>query len=124
MVNKLIDKYLRRYSVYHYDGWYWVINPVTRKWVINVADSGYTFFNRDFWFRFLMICPLLGSTNGIQEWVVYKLGVPKNKHCHPDYIPMDYDWRDEFEGQKIIDVMNKGVKCFSINMTPLYTKGG
>ena len=120
MVNKLIDKYLGRYSVYHYDGWYWVINPVTRKWVINVADSGYTFFNRDFWLKFLTICPLLDSTNGIQEWVVYKLGVPKNKHCHPDYIPMDYDWRDEFEGQKIIDVMNKGVKCFSINMTPQF----
>ena len=111
MMNQIIDKYLQRYSVYHYKGWYWVINPVHREWVVNVADSGYTFFNRDFWKTFTMVYPLNNkndATKNIGNWVVYKLGVPKSKHCYPDYIPHDYDWRNEFKEQDIIDVINKG----------------
>ena len=34
----------------------------------------------------------------------------KHFDCYPDYIPMDYDWRDEFNGQLIIDVINGGEK--------------
>jgi hypothetical protein len=44
MVNKVIDLYVKNFLVYHYDGWYWIINPNTKEWVVNVADSGYTFF--------------------------------------------------------------------------------
>lgn len=107
-VNDFIDLYLEEYSVYHYDGWYWVINPITREWVVNVSDRGYTFFNRDFWKELFKFYPSIDSTNDILNWVVYKLKVPRGINCHPDYIPMDYDWRDEFVGQKIIYVMNKG----------------
>ena len=112
MINDVIDKYLKKYSVYHYDGWYWVINPVKRKWALCVADSGYTFFNRDFWKRFPKFYPTKDVNKDIKSWVEYKMGVPKSRHCYPDYIPMDYDWRDEFEGQKTIDVINKGLLVY------------
>jgi len=120
MINRAIDAYLKRYLVYHYEGWYWVINPVTREWAINVSDSGYIFFKRDFWYWFQRVCPLFKSNDDIHNWVEYKLNVPKSKHCYPDYIPMDYDWRDEFNGQRIIDVMNKGVKCFQEDDPPIF----
>jgi len=110
MVNKLIDLYTEDFSTYHYRGWYWVINPLTREWIVNVADSGYTFFNRDFWIVVSKLYPAKDITEDIRNWVVYKLKVPSSNHCHPDYIPMDYDWRDEFKGQLIIDVINGGEK--------------
>ena len=112
MINDIIDKYLIKYSVYHCDGWYWVINLETKGWVLCVADSGYTFFNRDFWIMFTKFCPLKNIEMGIRNWVVYKLGVPKSKHCHPDYIPMDYDWKDEFGRQQIINVISKGLLVY------------
>ena len=56
----------------------------------------------------LNFCSLNDITDDIRNWVVNKLGVPFSEHCHPDYIPMDYDWRDEFGEQLIIDVLNKG----------------
>lgn len=108
MINRVIDTYVKNFSVYHYRGWYWIIHPVSREWVVNVSDSGYTFFNRDFWKPIFNFYPSKDSTGDIGNWVVHKLGVPSNKHCHPDYIPMDYDWRDEFGERLIIDVLNKG----------------
>lgn len=108
MFNKFIDIYTEDFLVYHYNGWYWIINPLTREWIINVSDSGYTFFNRDFWIMYSKFFPSKDLTDDIKNWVIYKLGLPVDKHCYPDYIPMDYDWRNEFGRQQIIDVMNKG----------------
>ena len=112
LVNTIIDIYVcdEDFSTYHYKGWYWIINPVTREWIVNVSDSGYTFFNRDFWKVVSKLYPTKDMTKDIRNWVVYKLGVPFSKHYHPDYIDGDYDWRDEFKGQLIIDVINKGEK--------------
>ena len=110
MVNKVIDLYVKNFLVYHYDGWYWIINPNTKEWVVNVADSGYTFFSRDFWTTFSKFYPSKDLTSDIHNWVSYKLGVPIGKHCHPDYIPHEYNWKDEF-GESVIDeVINNGVK--------------
>ena len=110
MVDKVVDIYIKDFSVYHYREWYWIIHPESREWVVNVSDSGYTFFNRDFWLTISNFCSLNDITDDIRNWVVNKLGVPFSEHCHPDYIPMDYDWRDEFGEQLIIDVLNKGEK--------------
>ena len=114
MVNRIIDLYVQRFSVYHYKGWYWIIHPMTREWVVNVADSGYTFFNRDFWKTFSEFHPCKDLDGDIHNWVVYKLGVPKGKHFYPDYIPHEYNWKDEFKEQDIIDVINKGELIKSI----------
>jgi hypothetical protein len=114
MTKEIIDKYLKGYLVYHYKGWYWVLHPETKEWIVNVADSGYTFFNRDFWYRFSLFFPVNDSTDSIRNWVVYKLGVPSSKHCFPDYIYGDYNWRDEFDESKVDDVVSNGNICFSI----------
>lgn len=108
MVNKIIDLYVKDFSIYHYEKWYWIIHPKTREWIVNVSDSGYSFFNRDFWITFFDFYPSKDMDNDIHNWIVYKFNVPKGNHCYPDYIPYDYNWKDEFYGQKIIDVMNKG----------------
>lgn len=114
MVNKVIDLYLKDYLVYHYKGWYWVIHPESREWVVNVADSGYTFFNRDFWLIFSNFYPSNDLDGDIHNWVVYKLGVVKGKHFYPDYIPHEYNWRDEFDEGKVDEVLDDGNICFSI----------
>ena len=114
MTKEIIDKYLRGYLVYHYKGWYWVLHPESKEWIVNVADSGYTFFNRDFWKTVSYFFPPRDLTNDIHSWVVYKLGVPMGKHCYPDYIPLEYNWKDEFDDDKIDDVVSKGNICFSI----------
>ena len=108
VINRVIDTYTKNFITYHYEDWYWVINPDTMEWVVNVSDSGYTFFNRDYWKNFFRFCPSEDTINDISNWVVDKLKTPSSKHCHPDYIPNDYDWRNEFGGQRIIDVINKG----------------
>ena len=110
LVNTIIDIYVcdEDFSTYHHKGWYWIIHPESREWVVNVSDSGYTFFNRDFWKGFSNFYPSKDLTKDIHRWVVYKLNVPMGKHCYPDYIPHEYNWKDEFKGQLIIDVMNKG----------------
>ena len=110
MINDVIDKYLKKYSVYHYDGWYWVINPNTKEWVVNVADSGYTFFCRDFWITFSKFYPSEDLTKDIHNWSSHKLGVPIGKHCHPDYIPHEYNWKDEFDERVIDEVILNGNK--------------
>ena len=114
MKNQIIDKYLRGHLVYHYDGWYWVLHPESKEWVVNFADSGYIFFNRDFWYRFSLFFPVNDATDNIRNWVVYKLGVPLSKHCYPDYIPHEYNWKDEFEESIIEEVISNGDFCFSI----------
>lgn len=40
------------------------------------------------------------------------------KHCYPDYIPHEYNWKDEFDEDKIDDVVSKGNICFSITWPP------
>ena len=123
MVNKVIDLYLKDYFVYHYDGWYWVIHPESKEWVVNVADSGYTFFSRDFWLSFSMFYPSNDLDGDIHNWVVYKLGVVKGKHFYPDYIPHEYNWRDEFDEITIDEVLVDGELVCSCKHDPSFEMG-
>jgi hypothetical protein len=65
-------------------------------------------FNNKFWDDFSMFYPVKDLTKTIQDWVIYKLNSPISKHCYPDYINGDYDWRDEFDIKEITEVINKG----------------
>ena len=109
MVNQVINKYLKDYVTYFQDNWYWVINPDTKEWAICVSETGYTFFNKDFWNNFSLFYPPIDLDKDIQTWVLSKIDVPKSKHCYPDYIVGDYDWRDEFEEELIRDVITNGI---------------
>ena len=109
MTNRVIDIYLKDCSTYMKNDWYWVINPSTNEWVVSVGKSGYTFFNKNFWDKFLMFCPSNDLTDDIRNWVTHKLNTPLSKHCYPDYVVGDYDWRDEFGKSEVIDVITNGV---------------
>ena len=112
VLNRFIDTYTKDFITYHYNDSYWVINPETKEWVINVSDNGYIFFNRDYWKTLLEFYPSKDLTNDIRNWVLYKLKTPSSKHCYPDYIPNDYDWKDEFKEDVIDKVINKGTMVY------------
>jgi hypothetical protein len=94
------------------------------EWVVSVGKTGYTFYNNQFWSTFKSIYPLGDSTDNIKGWVVYKLGVPLSKHCYPDYINGEYDWRDEFDEPTVIEVVNDGELVSSHKHDPLSTVKG
>lgn len=116
MINQVIDTYTKDCLCYHHKDWYWVINPKTKEWVVSVGDTGYTFFSNKFWNDFSLFYPSIDLTKDIKKWVLYKLGTPKSKHCYPDYINGDYDWRDEFDSSTIDEVIHKG-KLISNDLT-------
>ena len=109
MTNQVIDTYTKDFLCYHHKDWYWVINPKTNEWVVSVGNTGYIFFNNKFWNDFSLFYPPIDLTNDIKPWVLYKLRTPDSKHCYPDYINGDYDWRDEFGIKEITEVINEGV---------------
>ena len=108
MINRVIDTYTKECLTYHHEDWYWVINPNTKEWVVCVSDTGYTFFNRDYWNTLSRFYPSDDVTNDIKNWVLYKLKTPESEHCYPDYINGDYDWRDEFDPSTVLDVIENG----------------
>lgn len=99
------------------DKWYWVINPVTKEWIVNVGDTGYTFFNKKVWDDFSMFYPTDDMVSSIQKWVLHKMDVPSSKHCYPDCIDREYDWRDEFYEEDVIDVITNGKLIPEKNLT-------
>ena len=124
MTNQIIDIYIKNFLTYYHKGWYWVINPMNYEWVVSVGKTGYTFYNNQFWSTFKSIYPLGDLTDNIKGWVVYKLGVPLSKHCYPDYINGEYDWRDEFDEPTVIEVVNDGELVSSHKHDPLSTVKG
>jgi len=119
MINQVIDTYVKDFLTYRHKDWYWVINPDTKEWVVSVGNTGYTFFNSEFWFTFSKFYPVKDLTKTIQDWVIYKLDTPISKHCYPDYVYGDYDWRDEFDIKEITEVINEGELISSCKHDPL-----
>lgn len=39
----------------------------------------------------------------ISGWVINELGFSVSEHCYPDYLPGEYDWRKDFEVDKVIE---------------------
>lgn len=105
MTNRVIDTYVKNFSTYYHDGWYWVIIPSTNEWVVSVGKTGYIFFNSKFWSDFSMFYPVEDLTKTVQDWVIYKLDTPISKHCYPDFVNDDYDWTHEFN---VTEVINEG----------------
>ena len=119
MTNRVIDIYLNNYSIYKRDECFWVIIPNTNEWVVSVSKGGYTFFNEKFWFNFSMFYPVNDITDTVRNWVVNKLEVPLNKHCYPDYVKGEYDWRGDFDDSTIDDVIRNGELISSCKHDPL-----
>ena len=93
------------YIPYKQDNWMWLIDPNTKKWVVSVAESGYTFYCYDFFsnlFKYLSL-NCLEEEKHIKSWTKERLNVYISEHFYPDYLPHDYDWRNQFDVQEVLD---------------------
>lgn len=109
MNNKLILDIIKssttEFLPFRLGNWLWLINPESKKWVVSVSDSGYTFYNYEFFsnlFKYVSLNCIL-HRKFIKEWTQERLKVSIGKHCYPDYYPGDYDWTKDFDVQEVLD---------------------
>lgn len=104
---RAITSSLEGYSKYNLDGWTYVLLSDKNNWAICYADSGYTFYNNDYFsnlFSYLSVARK-NHKRYIHSWVKDVLGVNVDKHCYPDCLYGDYDWSKQFN---VRDVLEKG----------------
>jgi hypothetical protein len=108
LVSDIIETSTTDFIPYRHRDWTWLINPKTKQWIVSVADSGYTFYNYEFFSNLFKYASLNCITDKkyIRSWTEEKLKVSISKHLYPDYLPHDYDWRDQFDAKEVLD---KGV---------------
>jgi len=108
LVSDIIETSTTDFIPYRHRDWTWLINPETKQWIVSVADSGYTFYNYEFFSNLFKYASLNCITDKkyIRSWTEEKLKVSISKHLYPDYLPHDYDWRDQFDAKEVLD---KGV---------------
>jgi hypothetical protein len=105
LVNNIIETSTTDFIPYRYRDWTWLINPETKEWVVSVADSGYTFYNYEFFSNLFKYASLncITDKKHIRSWTEEKLKVSISKHLYPDYHPGDYDWKDQFDAKEVMD---------------------
>ena len=105
LVSDIIETSTTEFIPYRYKDWTWLINPETEQWVVSVADSGYTFYNYEFFhnlFKYASLNCILHKKY-IRYWTEERLKVSVSKHLYPDYYPGDYDWTKDFDVQEVFD---------------------
>jgi hypothetical protein len=105
LINKVLNSSIEGYTCYLYRNSHWIINSSTNDWVVQVSNSGYTFYRQEF---FKKICYYLSLSPGdiesyVRDWVVNELGFYVSDHCHPDYMGGEYDWRKDFDAMEVVD---------------------
>lgn len=105
LVNNIIETSTTDFIPYRHRDWTWLINPETEQWVVSVADSGYTFYNYEFFSNLFKYVSLncLTDKKHIREWTEKRMKVVVSEHLHPDYYPHDYDWRDQFDVKEVLE---------------------
>ena len=110
-MDELIDKIIS-YSVkdfqYHIVGsWFWVVSKEKKEWVIGISQNGYTWYNHYFFNNLFNYLSLeVGDNNRhIRNWAEKNLGVKISENCHPDHLPDEYDWSDQFNLDKIMSMV-------------------
>lgn len=104
-VYNAISSSIEGYHKYKSNSYIHIILPDKSDWVIAYADSGYTFYNYDFFCNFFLYLsiPKKKQPYYIKSWAKNVLGVNIRKHFYPDYIHGDYNWSDDFMLSKILD---------------------
>lgn len=105
---KTIDYLCDDCNVYSYYDGLWVINPVTKEWVVHVASSrvNYLWFNYRIFhniFNNYLSFNIIENSLYIKEWVVNRLKLDIGENCCPDMIPNDYNWSNDFKAEDVID---------------------
>lgn len=110
IVFKILDDQLNHYVLLKYDGYYWVINLDTQMWVLNISNSGYVWYNYDFFHNLFKYVSLnvIEDSDYIKNWINSRLKIITSENCHPDKHPYDYDWSHEFDEKSISNVIKYG----------------
>lgn len=105
LVSNIIETSTTEFIPYRHKDWTWLINPETEQWVVSVADSGYTFYNYEFFSNLFKYASLncLTDKKHIREWTEKRMKVTVSEHFHPDFYPHDYDWRDQFDVKEVLE---------------------
>jgi hypothetical protein len=112
MIEKLVYRVIissaEGYLKYKLENWTYVILPDNNQWVLCVADSGYGFYNSEYFtnlFSYLSL-PSPSHNSYIKSWAKNVMGFENIKeHFYPDRLGREYDWSDEFV---VKDVLEKG----------------
>lgn len=103
---KLFDISTKNYFPFSYENQIWVIDPNEKKWVITTfLPTNYVWYNFIFFENIFKFIPdkIDGNENLIEEWVKYKYQITIGKNFHPDYLPNYYDWRNDFDVNKVLE---------------------
>ena len=105
LITKVLNETITGYVWYEYRGSHWIINPITKTWVITVSYSGYTFYNYFFFHNLFSYMSLVvpGNDGYICNWLRNGLGFTVGEHCYPDYLPTVYDWTKDFNVDEVIE---------------------
>jgi hypothetical protein len=108
LLHRAITSSVEGYLKYKLGNWTYVVLPNKKDWVVCVADSGYTFYNNDF---FSNLFSYLSVSNPkrkryIKSWAKNVMGFENiDKHFYPDHLYGEYNWSDQFV---VKDVLEKG----------------
>jgi hypothetical protein len=104
LINRIISDSVRGSQIYRHQDHTWVIFKDKKEWAISVSDGGYLWFNYDLFnnlFKYLSL-DLIDNSFYIKNWVINNLGIKVEGHCYSDYLPDEYDWRDQFNVDEVI----------------------
>lgn len=104
IVNRIINDFVKDSQVYKTKGYTWVILKDKKEWVVNISDCGYLRYNYRFFENIFKLISLeLGDNNVyIKNWVEKNLKIKIGDHYHPDYLPGEYDWTNQFDINEIV----------------------
>lgn len=108
LIHSAIASSVEGFLKYKHGNWIYVILPNNEDWVLCVADSGYTFYNNDYFsnlFSYLSL-PRPRHKRYIKSWAKKVMGFENiDKHFYPDHLYGEYNWTDQFV---VKDVLEKG----------------
>lgn len=114
---KTIDLLCDNCNIYYCDDGFWIINPKTKEWVIHVGSSrlDYLWFNYDIFhntFNNYLSFNIIKNSSRIKEWAIDRMRWNIGENFHPNKLPGEYDWSDDFKPEKVMD---KGVVISDMN---------
>lgn len=105
-IHKAITSHVEGFVKYKQDNWTYYILLEQKEWVVCIADSGYTFYNNEFFsnlFSYISV-PRPSHKKHIKSWVKECLKVENvDKHFYPDHLYGEYNWTDQFVVEEVLE---------------------
>lgn len=104
-IEKVIGDAVSGSEIYRSKEHTWLIFKDKKEWVVSVSDGGYLWYNYSFFnnlFKYLSL-DLMDNSVHIKNWVINYLGVKVASHYYSDYLPDEYDWRNQFNVDEVLE---------------------